>query len=444
MSWLEIFKNDERTLYWLVNYIHHNNLFRVKYFPTNMEEAREIIQRWESEFINGVSERSKHQLSNIMGNYIANVLPIESFDWLSVKNPKQLSWVLFYINLNPIPQFHSALPDKYYRNFASNIEEAYPLIIKTFDAAMTHDGLKQNYLLALKCAYSQYVIGKSPLPWLDMKDEETCSWVWRYLVEKVEEASKQKDVLQFIKPIDNETIYWSVIALISNWKFLKGRFIEAIKVPILDHIITTKSLDNQIELNYFDSESITKNSNETENTTFNNMAFIKPSNIALNEFNASEYILVYPSTSECINGEDMSNVIYTDTNYPYEVNEPLNISRPKLKSLFLINLKHLGDIYLRLWPEVVFKYQRTKATNPIIGVSNKVGRFTNKYEDKLPTTDELTTSLYNAHKQKILRQKNNSSFGLTKTNQRKLASYAKKLNTTEKKALNKIISDYKP
>lgn len=439
MSWLEIFKNDERTLYWLVNYIHHNNLFCVEYFPTNIEQAREIIQRWESKFINGVSERSKHELSNLMGSYITNVLPIESFDWLSVKNPKQLSWVLFYINLNPISEIHFAPQNKYYRNFASNIKEAYPLIIKTFDAAMTYDGHKQNYLLALKCAYSQYVIGKSPLHWLDMKDEATCSWVWRYLVEKVEEASKQKDVFQFIKPIDNETIYWSVIALISNWKFLKGRFIEAIKVPILDHIITTKSLDVQIDLNYFGNETITKNSYETENATSNNMAFIKPSNIVLNEFNASEYILVYPSTSECINGEDMSNVIYTDTNYPYEVNEPLNISRPKLKSLFLINLKHLGDTYLRLWPEVVFKYQRTKATNPIIGVSNKVGRFTKKYEDKLPTTDELTTSLYNAHKQKMFRQKSGSPSGLTKANQKKLTNYAKDQNTTEKKALNEIV-----
>lgn len=75
----------------------------------------------------------------------------------------------------------------------------------------------------------------------------------------------------------------------------------------------------------------------------------------------------------------------------------------------------------------------------------KINRvFVSLKRDKLSTTDELTTSLYNAHKQKILRQKNNSSFGLTKANQKKLASYAKKLNTTEKKALNKIISDYKP
>ena len=152
MSWLEIFKNDERTLYWLVNYIHHNNLFYVQYFPANLEEAREIIQRWESEFINGVSERSKRQLSNLMRSYIANVLPIESFDWLSVKNPKQLSWVLFYINLNPISQIHFAPQNKYYRNFASNIKETYPLIIKTFDQYVAD--LKRMRSYKMLCCWS--------------------------------------------------------------------------------------------------------------------------------------------------------------------------------------------------------------------------------------------------------------------------------------------------
>jgi hypothetical protein len=394
-----------------------------------MEEAREIIQRWESEFINGVSERSKRQLSNLMGSYIANVLPIESFDWLSVKNPKQLSWVLFYINLNPISQIHFAPQNKYYRNFASNIKETYPLIIKTFDAAMPANGRKQSYLLTLKCAYSQYLIGKTPLPWLDIKDEETCSWVWRYLVEKVNEASEQKGMFQFIKPIDNETIYWSVIALISNWKFLKGRFIEAIKVQIFDHIITTKSLDVKIDLNYFGNETITKNSYETENATSNNMAFIKPSNIVLIELNAFE----------CINDACMPYVIYTDTYYPYVTNEPSDIFRPKLENLFMVSLKRKGELHFRSWSEVDFKYQKFKTTSPIIGSNNKVGCFINKYEDKLPTTDELTTSLYNAHKQKMFRQKSCSPSDLTKANQKKLTKYAKEQNTTEKKALNEIV-----
>ena len=430
MSWLDTFKNDERTLYWLVNYIHHNNLFCVEYLPTNIEQAREIIQRWESQFINGVSERSKYELSNLMGSYIANVLPIESFDWLSVKNPKQLSWVLFYINLNPISQIHFAPQNKYYRNFASNIKETYPLIIKTFDAAMPANGHKQNYLLALKCAYSQYVIGKSPLPWLDMKDEETCSWVWRYLVEKVEEASKQKDVFQFIKPIDNETIYWSVIALISNWKFLNGHYLERFVAPLTSITLVSK----------FFSKKKVPNHNNTVNITTRNVPFLD-----LNTENNSEvtnkvpflelyshYLELKNEGKATLKKASLESLDY-DQYAHYKVNP-----YPNSAIMGYVERKYNGIRFtigsINIYPDV-----------PLHSNTLKINRvFVSLKRDKLSTTDELTTSLYNAHKQKILRQKNNSSFGLTKANQKKLASYAKKLNTTEKKALNKIISDYKP
>jgi hypothetical protein len=421
MSWLDTFKNDERSLYWLVKYIHHNNLFYVEHFPTNIEQAREIIQCWENESINGAGSRLQFKLRKLIKNYFANVLPIESFDWLSVKNPKQLSWVLFYINLNPISQIHFAPQNKHYINFASNIEEAYQLIIKTFDAAMTNGEHKQNYLLALKCAYSQYVIGKSPLHWLDMKDEATCSWVWRYLVEKVEEASGGKDTFQFIKPIDNETVYWSCISLIANWKFLKDQFTEEVKIPIFDHIRTPKSLGAQIDLNYFGNEAITKNNNETVTSLFNNTALFTPPNIE--PINTSEYIT---DTYE-------PRIIYTDTNYPYDENL-LNQN-----SLFMITLKRKPEIRIRIRPTIDLKYRRLRKTNPIEALDKMVGHFYILRKDKLPTTEELTTSLYNAHKQRIHRQKNNSPLGLTKANQKKLTNYAKEQNTTEKKALNEIV-----
>ena len=422
MSWLEVFKNDERTLYWLVNYIHHNNLLCVEYFPTNIEQAREIIQRWESEFINGVSERSKHQLSNIMGNYIANVLPIESFDWLSVKNPKQLSWVLFYINLNPIPQFHSALPDKYYRNFASNIEEAYPLIIKTFDAAMTHDGLKQNYLLALKCAYSQYVIGKSPLPWLDMKDEETCSWVWRYLVEKVEEASKQKDVFQFIKPIDNETIYWSCIALIGNWELLKNRYVENIDKPLFNHIKTIKPSN---------TTSVNLKTNKSLPTEY----FLTAPDLGCKyqiKFHAADFTINQLTTtpSTPLITLNFDKLISTDIRF-------LTITAP---STSLVAFKTIGNVRVNLLPNCTFTYITEKLNQPsALDDSLEINGTLPVSVDLLPTQKNLIAYLYNAHKQKIHRQRNNSLLGLNKANQKKLTNYAKEQNTTEKKALNEIV-----
>lgn len=429
MSWLDTFKNDERSLLWLVKYIHHTELFQVNQLPKNIKEARYIIQCWENESINETGWRLKYELRKLMKSYFANILPIESFNWLSDSEPKQLCWVFFYLKFNPPKRYYYAPPNKYFRDFACNVKEIYPLIIRIFDASLCNEGVKQDYLLTMKRDYSQFVTGKSLLPWLDIKDEETCSWIWRYLTEKIDEAAEEKIAFQFIKPIDNETIYWSVIALISNWKHLKGGFIEAIKVPIFDHIITTKSLDVQIDLNYYGNETITKNSNETENATPNTMDLFKPSDIELVELNEFK----------SINDAYMPCIIYTDTYYPYETIEPSYIFRSRLKYLFMVSLKRKGEVHIRNWPEVDFKYQKFKTTSPIIVSSNKVGRFINKYEDKLPTTAELNTSLYNAHKQKMFRQKSSSPLGLTKANQKKLTNYAKDQNTTEKKALNELV-----
>lgn len=422
MSWLDTFKNDERSLYWLVKYIHHNDLFYVNNFPTNIEQVREIIQRWESEFINGVSERSKHQLSHLMKSYFANVLPIESFDWLSVKNPKQLSWVLFYINLNPIPQIHFAPQNKYYRSFASNIEEAYPLIIKTFDAAMTHDGHKQNYLLALKCAYSQYVIGKSPLPWLDMKDEETCSWVWRYLVEKVEEASKQQDVFQFIKPIDNETVYWSCIALIGNWELLKNRYVENIDKPLFDHIKTIKPSN---------TTSVNLETNKSLPTEY----FLTTPDLGCKyqiKFHAADFTINQLTTTPSTSLITLNFDKLTSTDIRF-----LTITAP---STSLVAFKTIGNVRVNLLPNCTFTYITEKLNQPsALDDSLEINGTRPVSVDLLPAQKNLIAYLYNAHKQKIHRQRNNSLLGLNKANQKKLTNYAKEQNTTEKKALNEIV-----
>ena len=432
MSWLDTFKNDERSLYWLVEHIHYTELFQVNRFPTNIQEAREIIQCWENESINETEARLKNELRKLMKSYFANMLPIESFNWLSDRDPKQLCWVFFYLKFNPPKRSYHAPINKYFQDFASNVKEIYPLIIKIFDASLCNEGVKQDYLLTMKRDYSQFVTGKRLLPWLDIKDEETCSWIWRYLTEKIDEAAEEKRAFRFIKPIDNETIYWSVIALISNWELLKGEFIEAIKVPIFDHIITTKSLDVQIDLNYFGNETITKNSNETENATPNNIALIKPSKIELVntiELNKVEYIT---DTYE-------PYLIYTDINYPYESNKPYSIYSLRKNSLFMITLRRQHNVYLRMRSKIDLKYRRFKETNPIIGRSDKVDCLKHANKDKLPTTQELTISLYNAYKQRMHRQKSNSSLGLTKANQKKLTNYAKEQNTTEKKALNEIV-----
>ncbi|TMO81494.1 hypothetical protein CWC16_03090, partial [Pseudoalteromonas sp. S3776] len=57
----------------------------------------------------------------------------------------------------------------------------------------------------------------------------------------------------------------------------------------------------------------------------------------------------------------------------------------------------------------------------------------------LITKDMLLKQLYNGHKQRKHRERNESTFNLTKANQKKLTNYAKEQNTTEKKALNEIV-----
>lgn len=413
-----------------------------------MRDIHNIIQSWEKQNQSKKTIRLNEELYHLMQAYFTNILPIESFDWLSIKNPKQLCWVLFYLRFNPLKQFYYAPTDKYFRNFASNAKEIYPLIIKTFDAAMCEHGVKQNYLLTMKCSYSQFVTCKSRLPWLNIQDEETCSWVWRYLIEKVEEATGKEDTFQFIKPIDNETVYWSCIALIANWGFLNRQFTEKVKIPTFAHTFTTNNLDVQIKLDYFGDETTTKNSKETESATSNNIDLFKPSDIELvDAIGLNTVELKINTYSRC--------VIYTDTNYPYEIIWLLGVYPCVENDLFNIRLEAVSDVKIGTLNKAGSTKSQVKTTEPIIKPNevskfvreyrykldsdNIVGSFYEIYKPKLPTTEELAKSLYNAHKQKILRQKNNNPFGLTKANQKKLANYAKEQNTTEKKALNEIV-----
>ncbi|KHM46191.1 hypothetical protein PL71_15050 [Pseudoalteromonas distincta] len=430
MSWLDTFKNDERSLYWLVEYIHHTELFQVSQPPKNIKEARYIIQCWENESINETGWRLKYELRKLMKSYFANMLPIESFNWLSDSEPKQLCWVFFYLKFNPPKRYYYALPNKYFRDFACNVKEIYPLIIRIFDATLCSEGVKQDYLLTMKQSYSQFVTGKSRLPWLDIKDEETCSWVWRYLTEKIDTAIEQKDTINFIKPIDNETIYWSVIALISNWKFLNGHYLERFVAPLTSITLVSK----------FFSKKKVPNHNNTVNITTRNVPFLD-----LNTENNSEvtnkapFLELYSHYLELKNEgkATLKKASLESLNYDQYAHYKVN-PYPNSAIMGYVERKYNGIRFtigsINIYPDV-----------PLHSNTLKINRvFVSLKRDKLSTTDELTTSLYNAHKQKILRQKNNSSFGLTKANQKKLASYAKKLNTTEKKALNKIISDYKP
>ncbi|MGY8877356.1 MAG: hypothetical protein ACKVJ5_13645 [Pseudoalteromonas sp.] len=300
----------------------------------------------------------------------------------------------------------------------------------------------------MKCSYSQFVTCKSRLPWLNIQDEETCSWVWRYLIEKVEEATGKEDTFQFIKPIDNETVYWSCIALIANWGFLNRQFTEKVKIPTFAHTFTTNNLDVQIKLDYFGDETTTKNSKETESATSNNIDLFKPSDIELvDAIGLNTVELKINTYSRC--------VIYTDTNYPYEIIWLLGVYPCVENDLFNIRLEAVSDVKIGTLNKAGSTKSQVKTTEPIIKPNevskfvreyrykldsdNIVGSFYEIYKPKLPTTEELAKSLYNAHKQKILRQKNNNPFGLTKANQKKLANYAKEQNTTEKKALNEIV-----
>lgn len=432
MSWLDTFKNDERSLYWLAKYILDNNLTGVKRSPTNIEEASEIIQCWENESINGAAGRIQFEQSRIMKGYFSNILPTENFDWLSVKDPKQLCWVLFYLNLNPLKTLYYSPADKYTWHFASSIKEIYPLIINIFDAKLCAEGVKQSYLLTMKLSYSQFVTGKSLLPWLDIKDKEACSWVWRYLIEKVEEAAKHKNTFSFIQPVDNETIYWSVIALISNWRFLNEIFTEEVKHPRYSQVVELNSTKTNMSLFDCDSQTFKENSNETEDTLFNNTPLTIPSNI-------SSIDGVKINSTELVNVADESCLIYTDSNYPYEKKSKSDIYKHDTNRISMVILEPIGGVYIPQKKVVNLEFSRTSHTSPDLGTVSNSELYRISVKSKLPKKEELISSLYNAYKQRLLRKQSNSPFGLSKANQKKLTNYAKDQNTTEKKALNEIV-----
>lgn len=425
MSWLDTFKNDERSLYWLVKYIHNEKLFYVEYFPTNIEEARYIIQKWEEQSRYGVKVRLQKKLSKLMKDYFANLLPIEIFEWLSAEDSKQLCWVFFYVNLSPLNHYSIYLKTLSNETFASNIREMFPLIINTVDSATNLHQHKITYIKNLKSNYSQFVTGKTPLPWLDIKDEKTCIWVWRYLIEKLEVASGKKDTLQFIKPIDNETIYWSVIALISNWNFLNGRYLERFTAPLTSITLVSK---------YFSKKKVS-NHNNNVNITARNAPFIY-----LNTENSSEvtnktpFLELYSHYLELKNKDKaaLKKASLKSLNYDQYAHYKVN-PYPNSAIMGYVERKYNG---IRFTIDGINTYQDIPDHSNALKL-NIV--FIGLKKDKLPTTSELTTALYNAHKQNILRQKNNNLFGLTKANQKKLTNYAKKLNTTERKALNEIV-----
>ena len=233
-------------------------------------------------------------------------------------------------------------------------------------------------------------------------------------------------MFQFIKPIDNETIYWSCIALIGNWELLKNRYVENIDIPLFDHIKAIKP-SNTTSVNLETNKSLPIEYFLTDpdlgcKYQIKFHAADKSTNFTINQLTTT------PSTSLITLNFD--KLISTDIRF-------LTITAP---STSLVAFKTIGNVRVNLLPNCKFTYIIEKLNQPsALDDSLDINGTRPVSVDLLPTQKNLIAYLYNAHKQKIHRQRNNSFLGLNKANQKKLTNYAKEQNTTEKKALNKIV-----
>ncbi|MBH0058077.1 hypothetical protein I6F65_14025 [Pseudoalteromonas sp. SWXJZ94C] len=213
---LNLLSSDQRALMWSVKKIMEDVPSRYKQ-PKNKFEAFTIIKAHcnflDSMELMSAFPSSVSEMNNLLAEYEDITIEESDLSWISEKNKQQLFWAWVYIHQNPIKEVDYKPENPLAKEAVYTFEEIYPLLVEKFDLFKTTKQCKRNYIKNMKHSYHQFLTSKPSLEWLTDKADDDCIWVWRYLIDKLTS-------LNFLKPLSNEDLFHSIIAIIANWDFL--------------------------------------------------------------------------------------------------------------------------------------------------------------------------------------------------------------------------------
>ncbi|MDP2633525.1 MULTISPECIES: hypothetical protein [unclassified Pseudoalteromonas] len=185
--------------------------------PKNKFEAFTIIKEHcaylDSMELMSVFPSAVDEMTRILSCYEDITIEESDLSWISEKNKQQLFWAWVYIHQNPIKEVHYKPENPLAKEAVYTFEEIYPLLVEKFDSFKTTKQCKRNYIKNMKHSYHQFLTSKPSLEWLTDKADDDCIWVWGYLTDKLTS-------LNFLKPLSNEDLFHSIIAIIANWDLL--------------------------------------------------------------------------------------------------------------------------------------------------------------------------------------------------------------------------------
>ncbi|MCQ8821799.1 hypothetical protein NQT65_16530 [Pseudoalteromonas agarivorans] len=185
--------------------------------PKNKFEAFTIIKEHcaylDSMELMSVFPSAVDEMTRILSCYEDITIEESDLSWISEKNKQQLFWAWVYIHQNPIKEVYYKPENPLAKEAVYTFEEIYPLLVEKFDSFKTTKQCKRNYIKNMKHSYHQFLTSKPSLEWLTDKADDDCIWVWGYLTDKLTS-------LNFLKPLSNEDLFHSIIAIIANWDLL--------------------------------------------------------------------------------------------------------------------------------------------------------------------------------------------------------------------------------
>jgi hypothetical protein len=409
IKWIDFFKNDGRALLWLSTKAAASYYPCGSSVPDNFYAATALIERYDGYLKGSNLEVYKRDVLKIMADYLNDILPVSDFQWLEKADGQGLYWVWVYIHFNKpretyIPQADCLKT----RSFISTADEIFPLILQKLDNTISLNDYRKDYLSVLLKEYSSFVIKRNPVYWLDPKDKEGCSWVWQYIIDKYEH-------LDFLAPITSEDIYLAIVAVTSNWDLLHKKV----------------EIEPQTAFNENTYDRYTSSAPYTPSAPYTSSAPYTPPYIPSVPYTSSAPYTPPYTSSAPYTPPYTSSVPYTPPYTP-----PYTSSAPYTPSALYA---HPTTSSTQAFNNVHEPYRSNSSLPP---VPDRQDGDEQKNETKcntLITKDMLLKQLYNGHKQRKHRERNESTFNLTKANQKKLTNYAKDQNTTEKKALNEIV-----
>jgi hypothetical protein len=207
-------------------------------YPPEMQVKYPLQSDLKNELVNNFLH-NEWDIPLVMFNQILRKLDDELTDsyideielkWIEQLTPEMSYWAWVYMKINPL-----SLTRHKYIGSPSNQQECISFIkeefIKTINVSKIH---KLKYIKFMKEEWSNVLLFKTNVVWLNKNDKARYLYAWHYL-------SKHNYAPKFLQPMQEEDIYYCVFSIIFNWHiYLNVNFIlksSRLKLPSRNDLI---------------------------------------------------------------------------------------------------------------------------------------------------------------------------------------------------------------